>query len=75
MLVTVILIVGLEILAVCSFILGFILGKHSKKETISYTSPSISLNDDLLDPVTPEEQMLMRKLEMEEKSYVNTSED
>lgn len=50
-----------EILAICAFILGYMLGKRNEvKERIVYKT--IELDEDM-DPISPEDQQLYKKLE------------
>ena len=50
-----------EILAICGFILGYMLGKRNEvKERIVYKT--IELDEDM-DPISPEDQQLYKKLE------------
>ena len=50
-----------EILAICAFILGYMLGKRNEiKERIVYKT--VELDEDM-DPISPEDQQLYKKLE------------
>lgn len=54
-------IILVEILAICAFILGYMLGKRNEvKEKIIYKT--IELDEDM-DPISPEDQQLYKKLE------------
>lgn len=68
MILTLVLITGLEILAISCFILGHVLGRQFERKVYEKTKPDkIKLPDDMLDPVTPEDQRLVEKLERDEK--------
>lgn len=72
MLFKILVIVSIELLAVGFFCAGFILGRYSHKDKV--TIKKIELEETLLDPISPEDQQLMKKLEEEAKGYV-TEED
>ena len=62
MLLTIILIAGLEALAISCFLLGHVLGRQFERNH-RCVPPKVELPDDVLDPVTPEDQMLIKKME------------
>lgn len=73
MLLTVVLIAGLEAFAVACFLLGHTLGRQFERAS-KCKLPKVELPDDVLDPITPEDQMLMKKLE-EATPYGHTQKD
>lgn len=73
MLLTVMLIAGLEVFGVTCFLLGHLLGRQFERN-FKCKLPKVELPDDVLDPITPEDQMLMKKLE-EERTYGHTEEE
>lgn len=75
MLFNVLVVVSLEILAVCCVCMGFIFGRYTLKKECKPAIEKIVLDDHVLDPVSPEDQLLMRKLEEEAKGYDKREED
>lgn len=73
--VNLIFILSMETLAVSCFLLGFILGKHNKPEHKVTKSETINIDDDMLDPISPEEQAMIKKLDEEARNHVRTEED
>jgi len=65
---SILVVITLEILAVSCFMLGYILGK-GKQSTQSNTTriEKVELNDINFDPVSPEDQTMMKKFEEEAK--------
>lgn len=59
---SVLFIIGIELLAISCVMLGFLFGRYSRKEKITKIAPLL-LGEDLLDPVSPEDQMLLKNLE------------
>jgi hypothetical protein len=68
---TVLIILGVEIFGICTFLLGYVLGSH-RSEPIVLEGKTDGI---VPDPVSPEDQMLMKKLEEEAKHYGSTQEE
>lgn len=62
MILTIMLIAGLEILAISCFLAGHVLGRQFERGH-KCILPKVELSEDVLDPVTPEDQMLIKKME------------
>ena len=72
----ILVIVCLETLALCCFCAGFIFGKYSNKyKNLDKKAEPILLGEDILDPISPEDQQLIKDLEEASKKYVTTEEE
>ena len=68
MILTVLLVVVIEILMVASFVAGLTVGRTKAKPINAQTT--IVTNTPDMDPVSPEDQKLFKKLERESRKYV-----
>lgn len=75
MLVEVIVIAGMEVLAIGCFCAGFIFGRFSTKQTTKIEKIYLTPDDLNLDPITPEEQYSEQSYEKEVKKNGEEDED
>lgn len=76
MLLTILLIAGLEVLVISSFLLGHSLGRQFERSPKhKFVETKVELSNDVLDPISPEDQLLVKKLEEEAKKYGHSQEE